>query len=72
MRLRMARLQIVGLKAHLAGTVRTLHRLGCVQIEDVSDANAGSEMRMSARPAFLSHSFDCTAVASTFNYSVAL
>lgn len=38
MRLRMARLQIVSLKSRLAATVHTLHRLGCVQIEDLSEA----------------------------------
>jgi V/A-type H+-transporting ATPase subunit I len=45
MKLNMARLQIVGLKTHLVPTVHTLHRLGCVQIDDVS--NAGG---FSARP----------------------
>ncbi len=47
MRLDMARLQIVGLKRHLVPTVHALHRLGCVQVEDVSDANAND---VSARP----------------------
>lgn len=44
MKLKMAHLQIVGLKAHLLPTVHTLHRLGCVQIEDFSEAG------ISARP----------------------
>lgn len=47
MRLDMAQLQIVGLKRRLAPTVQALHRLGCVQIEDMSDPNATD---ISARP----------------------
>jgi V/A-type H+-transporting ATPase subunit I len=43
----MAQLQIVGLKRRLAPTVQALHRLGCVQIEDLSDPNATD---ISARP----------------------
>jgi len=38
MRLQMARLQIVGLKTRLAATMHALHQLGCVQIEDLSEA----------------------------------
>ena len=45
MKLKMARLQIVGLKTHLVPTVGTLHRLGCVQIDDVSETSD-----ISARP----------------------
>ena len=48
MKLRMAHLQIVGLKTHLAATVRTLHRLGCVQVDDVAEAEG-----LSARPLHL-------------------
>jgi V/A-type H+/Na+-transporting ATPase subunit I len=45
MKLKMARLQIVGLKTQLVSTVHTLHRLGCVQIDDVSEVE-----EISARP----------------------
>ncbi len=45
MKLKMARLQIVGLKTQLVPTVHALHQLGCVQIDDV----AGAE-EISARP----------------------
>jgi V/A-type H+-transporting ATPase subunit I len=45
MKLPMARLQIIGLKQHLEPTVRTLHGLGCIQVEDLS---AWAEI--SARP----------------------
>src|SRR5512136_1316516 len=41
----MARLQIVGLKAQLVPAVHTLHQLGCVQIDDVSEVE-----EISARP----------------------
>src|SRR5512139_4045746 len=41
----MARLQIVGLKAQLVPVVHTLHQLGCVQIDDVSEVE-----EISARP----------------------
>jgi V/A-type H+-transporting ATPase subunit I len=50
MRLKMARIQIVGLKHGLTTTVHTLHRLGCVQIEDLADATTES---VSARPLHL-------------------
>ena len=36
MKLPMTRLQIIGLKRDLMPTLRTLHHLGCVQIDDVS------------------------------------
>ena len=45
MKLKMTRLQIVGLKTHLVPTVHTLHRLGCIQIDDVSEVE-----EISARP----------------------
>jgi len=45
MQVKMARLQIVGLKTQLVPTVHTLHRLGCVQIDDVSEVE-----EISARP----------------------
>jgi V/A-type H+-transporting ATPase subunit I len=45
MKLKMARLQIVGLKTHLAATVHALHRLGTVQIDDLAEAGG-----ISARP----------------------
>lgn len=45
MKLRMARLQIVSLKAQLVPVVHTLHQLGCVQIDDVSEVE-----EISARP----------------------
>ncbi len=45
MKLKMARLQIVGLKSQLVPAVHTLHQLGCVQIDDVSEAE-----EISARP----------------------
>ena len=45
MKLKMARLQIVGLKAQLVPAVHTLHQLGCVQIDDVSEVE-----EISARP----------------------
>jgi len=48
MKLKMTRLQIVGLKTRLAATIHTLHRLGCVQIEDLSEAGG-----VSARPLHL-------------------
>ncbi|MBI3763583.1 MAG: V-type ATP synthase subunit I [Chloroflexi bacterium] len=48
MRLRMSRLQIVGLKTHLEAAVHALHCLGCVQIEDLSEAGD-----VSARPLHL-------------------
>jgi V/A-type H+-transporting ATPase subunit I len=44
MKLKMARVQVLGLKTHLMPTVRTLHRLGCVHIEDLAEAG------MAARP----------------------
>jgi V/A-type H+-transporting ATPase subunit I len=44
----MARIQIVGLKTRLAATVHTLHRLSCVQIEDLAEAGG-----VSARPLHL-------------------
>ncbi|MBI3361325.1 MAG: hypothetical protein HY023_09465, partial [Chloroflexi bacterium] len=44
----MSRLQIVGLKTHLEAAVHTLHCLGCVQIEDLSEAGD-----VSARPLHL-------------------
>jgi V/A-type H+-transporting ATPase subunit I len=47
MRLKMARLQIVGLKTHLAKTVSALHRAGCVQIENLSEIDVSG---VSARP----------------------
>ncbi len=47
MRLKMARLQIVGLKTHLTATVRALHRASCVQIENLSDVGVSG---VSARP----------------------
>lgn len=37
MKVKMARLQIIGLKSHLTPMVRTLHQLGCMHIEDVSE-----------------------------------
>lgn len=49
-RLRMVRLQIVGLKTQLAATLHALHRLGCVQIDDLSDATTGN---ITARPLHL-------------------
>ena len=48
MRLKMARIEMVGLKTRLAATVHTLHRLGCVQIEDLSETRD-----VSARPLHL-------------------
>ncbi len=45
MKLKMARLQIIGLKTQLVPAVHTLHRLGCVQIDDVSEME-----EISARP----------------------
>lgn len=48
MRLKMARIQMVGLKTRLVATVHTLHRLGCVQIEDLSETRD-----VSARPLHL-------------------
>jgi vacuolar-type H+-ATPase subunit I/STV1 len=45
MKLPMARLQIIGLKQHLQPTVRTLHGLGCIQVEDLSAC-----AEVSARP----------------------
>jgi V/A-type H+-transporting ATPase subunit I len=45
MKLKMARLQIVGLKTQLVPTVHALHQLGCVQIDDVAEAE-----EISARP----------------------
>lgn len=45
MKLKMARLQIIGLKTQLVPTVHALHQLGCVQIDDVSAAG-----EISARP----------------------
>jgi V/A-type H+-transporting ATPase subunit I len=45
MKVKMARLQIVGLKSQLMPTVRVLHRLGCIQIEDLSEI-----LDVSARP----------------------
>ncbi len=39
MKLKMAHLQMVGLKTHLVPTVHTLHELGCVQIDDVTEAS---------------------------------
>jgi V/A-type H+-transporting ATPase subunit I len=47
MRLKMVRLQIVGLKTQLAKTVSALHRAGCVQIENLSEVNVSG---VSARP----------------------
>src|SRR5574341_178770 len=48
MRLKMARIQMVGLKPRLVATVHTLHGLGCVQIEDLSETSD-----VSARPLHL-------------------
>ena len=48
MRLKMARIQIVGLKTRLAATMHALHHLGCIQIEDLSEAGG-----VSARPLHL-------------------
>lgn len=45
MKVEMARLQIIGLKSHLMPTVGELHRLGCLQIEDLSEVTD-----ISARP----------------------
>lgn len=45
MKLKMARLQVIGLKSRLIPTVRAIHSLGCVQIEDLSEVAA-----VSARP----------------------
>ncbi len=45
MKLKMARLQIIGLKSQLMATVSAIHALGCVQIEDLSKVT-----EISARP----------------------
>ncbi|MCB9419512.1 MAG: V-type ATP synthase subunit I [Ardenticatenaceae bacterium] len=45
MKLKMARLEVIGLKSQLIPTVRAIHALGCVQIEDLSEVTA-----VSARP----------------------
>jgi V/A-type H+-transporting ATPase subunit I len=45
MKLKMARLQIIGLKTQLVPIVHALHQLGCVQIDDVSEV-----AEISARP----------------------
>lgn len=45
MKLEMRRLQVIGLKSQLIPTVRVLHHLGCMQIEDLSEMEA-----VSARP----------------------
>ncbi len=37
MKLKMARVQIVGLKSQLIPTVQVLHHLGCIEIEDLSE-----------------------------------
>jgi len=47
-KLKMTRLQILGLKTHLVPVVRTLHRLDCVQIDDIAEAEG-----LSARPLHL-------------------
>ncbi|MFZ0548333.1 MAG: V-type ATP synthase subunit I [Candidatus Promineifilaceae bacterium] len=39
MKINMARIQIVGLKTELDPTINALQRLGCVQIEDISEQN---------------------------------
>ncbi len=50
MKLKMAHLQIVGLKTQLLPTVHVLHQLGCVQLDNVSDAES-----VLARPLHLEH-----------------
>jgi vacuolar-type H+-ATPase subunit I/STV1 len=44
----MARIQVIGLKSQLMPTVRAIHALGCIQIEDLSEA-----VDISARPLHL-------------------
>ncbi|NCF67487.1 MAG: hypothetical protein GWP61_16100 [Chloroflexi bacterium] len=48
MKLKMARIQVIGLKSQLMPTVRAIHALGCIQIEDLSEA-----VDISARPLHL-------------------
>ncbi len=45
MKLEMARLEIIGLKSQLMPTLQTIHELGCIQIEDLSEV-----ADVSARP----------------------
>lgn len=39
MKLKMCRVQIIGLKSHLVETIHVLHRMGCVQIQDVNSVD---------------------------------
>lgn len=64
MKLKMTRLQIVGLKTQLVATVHTLYQLGCVQIDDVSEAG-----EISVRPLRLDR--DMVRVQEELGYLVA-
>ena len=64
MKLKMVHLHIVGLKTHLAPTVRTLHQLGCVHVDDLSGAGD-----VSARPLHLDR--DAVRVQEELGYLVA-